>query len=177
LKWIADVAAFLRFHRELEWHAVVTQARSSGGERQLLVGLCLASDILNADVPVPLRESISRNARVSALAREFAGSLFATWPPHRRTHQGPYGHVRGGLLYIRTRERVRDRIPYSLDLIGYLFGWLKHAVTPNVHDRAFVRLPRVLDFLYYFLRPVRVTRDLARRVASLWPASRLRRQP
>jgi hypothetical protein len=71
--------------------------------------------------------------------------------------RGSYGVWEGGLLYIRARERLRDKLPFFGYLLGFPFRRLRALVTPNVHDRSAVALPRPVAFLYYLVRPIRLT--------------------
>jgi hypothetical protein len=55
-------------------------------------------------------------------------------------------------FYFLSRERWRDRLfPNYLDFTKRL--------PPNERDFAVVALPERLSFLYYLIRPFRVTRD------------------
>jgi hypothetical protein len=174
LKWIIDVAAFTRMHKSsLDWKATVDRARSLGGERQLLLAMRLAGDILDADVPVEVVRRITADPAVAALATELRQRLFVT--VERPTHQGSYGFIEGGLLYIRTRERIRDKIPYAFELVRYPFKGLKDFITPNVHDRAVIALPKSLAFLYYLVRPLRLTGNISVRFMHRWWTLKVRR--
>jgi hypothetical protein len=73
--------------------------------------------------------------------------------------RGSYGAVEAGLMYIKARERVRDKLPYVWQLLGHPFRRLGSLVTPNHRDRDVVTLPRHITFLYYLVRPVRLTAD------------------
>jgi hypothetical protein len=49
-----------------------------------------------------------------------------------------------------VRERLRDK------LHPYYYRYLVQPVQPSELDRAVLRLPAALSFLYYFLRPIRL---------------------
>jgi hypothetical protein len=70
---------------------------------------------------------------------------------------GSYGVLEGGLFYLRTRERVRDKARYAWYLLGHPLRRSVRIVTPNYRDRAVIALPRYVAFLYYFIRPIRLT--------------------
>ena len=174
LKWIVDFAAFVGTHGNLDWGDVLERARSLGGERQLLLGLRLISDTLHVELPKETHRPIATDPSVAALANELAQQLFVM--VNEPTHQGSYGHIRGGWLYIRTRERVRDKIPYALDLARYQLTHVKEFITPNVYDREMVSLPDSLAFLYYLVRPFRLARDLVVRLVEIPMMLKGRRQ-
>jgi PqqD family protein of HPr-rel-A system len=163
LLWIADVARFVRVHQtSLDWRRLLERADRIGAERQLLLGLRLAHDVLGADVPAEALPRMDADSAVNSLAAEIRQRLFVS--VEQPTHQGSWGAVRGGLLYVRTREHVTDRIPYTVELLKHPFRCLRELVTPNVHDRAFVRLPESVALLYYIVKPVRLMRDLGVRL-------------
>jgi hypothetical protein len=131
------------------------QPRSlSGGEKQLLLGLRLAHDMLGAELPAAVVERL-RSYDLDSLIADVRRNLFAT--ANQRSYQGSFGLIRGGIFYIRTRERLRDRVTHA----GYLFRqsivWALYAARPNHLDRAVITLPSFLAFLYYPVRLVRVT--------------------
>jgi hypothetical protein len=64
----------------------------------------------------------------------------------------PPAQRHGDLFLFLLRERWRDRLlPYALRV--------QRLVTPNVHDRRVIALPRPLAPLYYLVRPVRLMRE------------------
>ena len=61
--------------------------------------------------------SLRADAAIEPLAAEFRRELFRAVeePAYRRSFMGR------GLAYMRSRERLRDRIPYSAMLLKHLF--------------------------------------------------------
>ncbi len=51
LAWIADIAGLIESQPSLNWNELVNRARVTGSERMLFLGLRLASELLNANVP------------------------------------------------------------------------------------------------------------------------------
>src|SRR5262249_22691014 len=68
LGWICDVAEQVRSHPGLDWQRVADLAASLGCRRMLLLGLTLATELLGADVPVPLAREGRAAAPVLRLA-------------------------------------------------------------------------------------------------------------
>lgn len=154
LGWVADVAAFMRAHGDrLDWQAVLQAAKRTGGERQLLLGLGLARDVLGTPLPAIIRARLRNDRRVAALVGELCARLLASSGTMLRLN-GSYGRIASGLLYMRTRERLRDRLPYAADMLRQLrhLGTLR----PNDQDRAVVALPRYATPLYRLIRPARL---------------------
>jgi hypothetical protein len=162
LGWITDLAAFVRTHtNRLDWRRVAERAGQWGCERQLLLGLHLSSDLLGTGVPSEILPRMRSDRAVSSLAMELRHRLFgAVEDPGQ--FQGSYSFVEGTLLYIRTRERMRDKLPcayyFARQLLQRGFSYLIVTIRVNDKDRAVVALPKSIAFLYYAIRAVRVTR-------------------
>lgn len=155
LIWIADLAAFIRaWGDHVDWNRLLDRAAAAGGEKQILLGLRLAGDVLQADLPLPVRERLRGYPGLDALVADVTRLLFA--PAKHRTFQGSLGVVGGGIFYMRTRERLRDRLPSALHLVQQCASILVELVKPNHLDRAVIALPPFLGFLYFAIRPVRV---------------------
>ena len=156
LIWIADIAAFLRmFGNDLDWVRLLGRAATVGGEKQLLLGLRLAHELMNADLPQSVAERLRAYPSLDRLVADVHRALFA--PAPARTFQRSFGLMRGGLFYMRTRERIRDRLPHAAYLLGQSLINVVELAKPNHLDRATVELPARLAFLYYPIRLARVT--------------------
>ncbi len=139
LAWVCDLAELIRATGNLNWPELMARARACRAERILFLGLCLASDLLGAELPDQIRAGIAADATARTLASQVRGWLFHEGDGLRATLQKR-------LLLIRARECWRDH-----------FQVLRHTVlTPNERDRAFLSLPRSCFFLYYLVRPVRL---------------------
>jgi hypothetical protein len=111
--------------------------------------------LLGSGVPPEVRARIEADPAVGRLTRELQMRLFAAGGDPRNLN-GSYGWVEAGLLYLRSRERRRDRVPHIVAMLQHV-GRLV-SFTPNAQDRAAVPLPARLRFLYYPIRPVRLLR-------------------
>ncbi len=140
LAWICDVAEMLRSRPNLDWETLCRQARSTGTENMMFLGLYLAQILFQASVPKNLRSGISSHKAVSALGSEVMNLLFSVEekiPTLRRTF----------LFNIRLREDWRSRLRYCRLLLK-----------PTDGDLRTVALPRFLNFAYYVMRPFRLLR-------------------
>jgi len=98
LRLLADIAAFLWTHPDLDITRVVERARSIRCRRMVRLGLTLASDLFRAPVPA----DVLRTHPVSAdLLRRATSLLFS---PRR----GVPGLVQRAGFHLRVRDRVRD---------------------------------------------------------------------
>lgn len=138
LAWVCDVAALLDSRPELDWDFVLGRARDSRVERMLRLALRLAHGLLGAGLPSGVLAE-TRDPTVSALACEVASALFDG------AEYAPAGFARNVSFNMRARGRLGEKAAY-----------LRHIFTPTDGDLAAVRLPAGMNFLYYFLRPVRL---------------------
>ena len=156
LIWIADIAAFLRMlGADFDWARLLERAAVAGGEKQLLLGLRLAHDLMNAELPHSVAERLRAYPSLDVLVADVHRALFE--PTTARTFQRSFGLVRGGVFYMRTRERLRDRLPQAVYLLGQSLINVGELAKPNHLDRAVVELPSWLAWLYYPIRLARVT--------------------
>jgi hypothetical protein len=144
LLWLCDLAELIRAHRQMDWGWIMEQARTLRSERKLLLGLCLASDLLGAALPEGIVQKVQTHSVIKSLAVHVRESLFSAPDSMARA-------VENMALHLRVADRWRDRVPY-------LFYCLRLVVTPNTADQALLTLPIGLSFLYYLLRPIRLVR-------------------
>lgn len=138
LAWVCDIAGLVDLYPELDWKQVIAQARATGSERMLFLGLRLAADLLGAKVPDEVKNALASDPLVSQLSRDIVRHLFTLEP-------NPTGMMGYFLFQLRARRRWRDK-----------FNYLRFVLTPTEEDLVRVRLPAPLTFLYYLVRPIRM---------------------
>jgi hypothetical protein len=139
LGWICDVASLIDQKKDIDWQLVLANANRLGMRRILLLGLVLATDLLNATMPLEIRKVVSGDAVVKRLADQMQQQLFLPESPR----PGLFG---GAVLSLNMRERKRDKLRFCFRLI----------TTPRRYDWLALSLPDSLFFLYYLLRPLRL---------------------
>ena len=135
---ICDIAELLHRNQNLDWDYVLSQARSSGATRILLLGLLLAHELLGSELPAEMRSQIDADRMVKSLARKTiyhftqpdGGELNAFYIP---------------CYHVNVRERVRDKARYALFMSE-----------PTVKDWSTLPLPASLAFFHYLMRPIRL---------------------
>ena len=143
LKWICDVAELIRVHQELDWDQVMEQARSLGCMRMLFLSLFLANRLLGSSLPQQVWKRMQTDTEAQSLATLVREYLFSeAWGWH-----GPERHV----LYLRMRERLRDRARYLLNLPHL-------GMTLDAKSQALLPLPAVFSFISYKLRLIELLR-------------------
>jgi Uncharacterised nucleotidyltransferase len=146
LAWICDVAELLHSRKDLDWTAVCAQARFSGTERMMWLGLYLANCFFDAPLPDELKSQVLSDETIASLAREVAVAVFSGTEPMLPTLRQSFG------FNMRLRQTWRLRMRYC----RFLFK-------PTDGDVGSVNLPGSLTFAYYFMRPVRLLREVRER--------------
>jgi hypothetical protein len=145
LSWICDIAELVHTHEELDWGRVLAKADGLGCKRMLFLGLFLANNLLEADLPDKVRSKIQVDPMVEPLATQVVERLVS---------EG--GDSRGGTewhtYHLRIKERWRDRFSYLLH-----WGWYR--VAPDTKNQTGWPLSPLLSVLYYLLRPIRLVRE------------------
>jgi hypothetical protein len=140
LQRTCDVAALLQARPELDWRSTFVRARRLGGLRLLRVSLLLARDVLSAPLPRGVSCDLNADGAARVLARDVAVRLFVE---RERAPLLTWDYARS---YVRTRERLRDRLWFFLDL----------ALRPTVADWRGMPLSSRMSWLYYVTRPLRL---------------------
>jgi hypothetical protein len=141
ISWIADVSEFVHRFADLNWRDVFERAQKLKATRMVLLGLALASDLLDTPVPGEVQSRIASDAMAGALANQIAQKLLADDRSVRTAAQS-----------FRYR---RQMVPGAVDSWRYV---LRLATAPAEEDWTMVRLPRALASLYFVFRPFRLFR-------------------
>ena len=151
LNWICDIAQLIHAHAaSMNWHRVMRQAACSGGERILFVGLLLAKELLEAQVPKAVLTQMQADSAAKWLAMQVCERLFS------RTDQG-LGGLEQAIYHLRMRERLSDRLNYFFR--HFLRNDLPQLVVPNPKDRSLLALPVFPSFLCCLRRPFRLLKE------------------
>ncbi len=138
LGWICDVAELVRVRQNMRWEQVMVQASELGGQRMLLLGLFLASNLLGAALPEEILHRIRADPTVEALAKRIREQLFRK----ARLFEGAYFRP----LHLKMKESLADKIRYCVRVV----------TTQTVEDWELLTLPKYLFPFYYVLRPIRL---------------------
>ena len=111
LGWICDVAEFVLVHQEVEWTLIIEQAKKLGCERMLLMGLTLASNLLDTPLPEIVHQSIEADPKSTLLVAQVYEELFHDSFIFNASSKFSY--------YFRMMERPQDKLRYS---VGFIFN-------------------------------------------------------
>jgi len=140
LAWIADIAALASRGRSIGWPLTLERARELGAERMVLLGVGLAHDLLDLDLPGEVALGLQRDH----VARRLIDGI-CRGHSKRRMELGIFSR-------LSFRMRMRGGGPQGL---RYAF---RLATTPTELDRNESRVSGGFDRLYTILRPVRLVR-------------------
>ena len=144
LELICSVAEFIRVQLDIEWQQLLTRARETRVRHILSLGLLLAHEILGAELPEKILDTVRRDSAARKLAMRVREKLFRGDPNSER-------ELEQYVFYRRLADRWRD---------GMLV--LPKAVfTPSAPDWDLVELPPLLAPLYYPLRVFRLLKKYA----------------
>jgi len=111
LGWICDVAYLVGRSGDLDWPVVFERAAALGLTTMLSLGLLLAKELLEVDLPEPCLQRMKFEPSLVRLTKEISASLFRRADGNSRTLDHPT------LLQLRMRERIRDRLKFCFRLI------------------------------------------------------------
>ena len=149
LAWVCDIAELIRVHQNIDWEVLMTQARTLGCERTLLLGLFLANSLLQTPLPEEVLGKIEVDSVIKPIAAKACESLFDN-------NHSQYDISYWSKYHLAMKERLRERLRVRLH---YYYRYFHIAITPNERDFSILPLPGFLRFLYYLLRPLRFSRD------------------
>ncbi len=142
LAWICDVAELAAAQQALDWDLALELSRRGRARRMLLLGLCLAHDVLGARLPPGIWECVQADRAVATLAGQVKRSLFC----RTRARRGPASRYPLLGLHLGLRESVAQKAAHCLRV----------ALVPSQEDWEMVRLPPSCYALYYLVRPFRL---------------------
>ncbi len=139
MKWICDVAEFVRGAGDFDWNAAVRRSEELGCRRTMLLGLALSRPLLDHPLPEVIESELALESRVEELAGRIWAWLSQDTP---------------------VSLSFRERVAIDMTLIDGGAARLSYAVrrvtTPTSRDWGTRRLPRHFAFLYTPLRLARL---------------------
>jgi len=176
LKQICDIAELIR-NSSLNWEFIIQQGQALGSERLLLFSLAITQQLLKVEIPLNIKQKIARDRIVNWYLDHVQKRLFTL----DNKQETVFGIFRQGLLtglygfalralMLLERSNTGKHNKY---LVGHLLSYM---LTPNSRDFEYVYLPPYLYFLYYLIRPIRLTSkffNLSSKTNSTFPNSLL----
>ena len=140
LKWLCDIAAWLRSPQPADWPGLAEAALRRGMERPAAQAVLLAERLLDAPLPVPLREMAARVEPARQLVAMAAQTVLH--PDERRFRQGEFKAMAISFYLVKLKKGLK----YKLSALSS--PWIE------VEDWKTIPLPDFLFPLYFVLRPI-----------------------
>jgi hypothetical protein len=149
LIWICDVAYLMKLET-INWPKAIKRASDVGCARALFLGLFLANDILGSPFPngcTHMFDRVDKDGEIRLLADEITNRLLSD---SRARDSVNFDESKldatKELLYLRARERRRDRLSY----------YIRRISVPTEDDWDSISLPGFLFPAYRLVRPIRL---------------------
>lgn len=139
LEWISSIAEIIRSNAQIDWALLIKRSRVARGTRMLALGLHLAKEVSEVEIPPEVFEAIDQDGAMKKVAAERMAELFR---PQRREYRS--------VKAVRENLKIMDR---KRDVIASL---LRAVFVPTISDWETLTLPGSLHLLYYVLRPFRL---------------------
>jgi hypothetical protein len=151
-----DIHEFLRSDIDLDWPHLLGRARTLRCQRAVKIALAIVRELYGteglpaAEIRLEPASDLIKRELLEQLFNEHAGQ---DDPTHEEDHHRYY--------FNSTSDYYAALIDGNLRRAVYKHG---KYLRPNEIDRASVKLPRNLSFLYYLIRPIRVIFTLGSRL-------------
>ena len=156
LRWVCDVAEVIRASEKIAWGQLLERARVSSVRRMLLLGLFMANDLFDVDLPENILREVRADAGIRTLATEAREKLFAMYP---HSQEGGEEDLDRWRFHLRMLERLWDKVWYCVHQM----------TTPTLLDWELMPLPTVLFPCYRVLRPIRLLVRFGQRMHDRLP--------
>ena len=135
LKWLCDLAEFIRSNPELDWPHLFNRAEALGAARTCRLGIYLAAELLQAEVPSSIVCAVREDAQVRRLAQHVR---------LRIEEPRDVDPIEGQIFNLKLKERLYDKVRYVFLQCTQYSG----------EEERFLSLPSTLSFMYIFVRPI-----------------------
>jgi len=160
LKWLADLPQVLE-SREWDWPKVLDKAKQAKSLPTLLLGLKLAQQLFGWDIPESVATAMKKQPflmwQLNTVYENLSGTDFEMVYPS--VLQG-LKHVLYRMSFLLSSKYVRGELTYH---------FLSH------NDLRVIPLPDRLFWVYYFVRPVLIWRQIIKRIQVRHAKSSLRK--
>jgi hypothetical protein len=135
LKWLCDLAEFIRLNPEMDWPRLFTRAEALGAVRTCRLGIHLAAELLQAELPSPVARVVQEDAQIRRFAEEVRLRIQEARDVDPMDDQ---------IFNLKLKERFSDKVRYV---------FLQCTMYSGEEER-FLSLPPSLSFVYILIRPI-----------------------
>lgn len=162
LLWLCDIAQLLEQTPDLDWDALLRDARARGIERMTALALSLTRDVLGAVLPREVEEWLSGQPQALRLASRLKSSLLSyTVRPSEDSNDNIFwSEADQHWPALGTNGLLAQAIDSPWKRAGFFWHL---ATTPSAIERAQVSLPGGFEPLWWVLGPVHAAQNRWRR--------------
>ena len=146
LSLIYDISELIGRYSNLSWSYILQRVKITKTDQMLFLGLTLARDLMNAPLPGDVETAINEDFRCQSLLERTKRKLL--YKPLTSQEQDP-NYLKQFIFRFQTLSCFQDRWSCIVTLLQCL-------IYPTQNDREFLKLPKKIYFLYYFIRPFRL---------------------
>ena len=112
--WLCDIATLIHNNPDINWEKVIQQANNWGCQRMLFLGLYMAYDLFDVDLPVEVWQQMKKVEHIlKGIAPKVYNQFFATV----RTSDKFMGRT---FYHIQVRERLNHKFLYIQSFVYWL---------------------------------------------------------
>jgi hypothetical protein len=142
LKWIFDIACFLRAHADIDWDSLLAKAERLSRVRMVLLAVLLANQIANCPIPPAVARRIQKQPILETLARQIRTG-HGCFEEEASSFSRQAIEARGQV--DRFRLQTRDKF---LDRLALLWELFFERVKPTEEDRGWLSRPTRIFRVY-----------------------------
>jgi hypothetical protein len=142
---ICDLNQVISSGQSWDWQQIIQQNQGweQGKETPVLFALCLTQQLFGTKLSPEIKQRIKISPLIGFSANRIRQQIFARNDIEKTVH-----NLIARLFFVLLMKKA-----FSLRfLLGQL---IRLIIEPNQGDKEFVWLPKYLEFLYYFVRPMR----------------------
>jgi Uncharacterised nucleotidyltransferase len=123
LAWLCDVAEIMRLRPDMDWDAVIQRSKVLVCQRMLFLGVLLAHRLLDAPLPIAVRQKMQANSEVMSLVDEIYQQL---WYEVKVSDK----FLGKTVYHIRASDRLQEKALY----VQSFLQWLVNPEKGIMHD-------------------------------------------
>lgn len=159
LLWLCDIAQLLAQTPDLDWDAVLRDARARGIERMTALGLSLTRDVMGAVLPREVENWLSGQPQALRLASRLRARLL------QHPEDAEDAEADAGNKPEQPALETNFLLSQAIDSPWKRAGFFWHlATTPSAIERSQVALPPGFDSLWWVLGPAHALQNRWRRM-------------
>jgi Uncharacterised nucleotidyltransferase len=146
---VIDIVELLSRDPNISWDRLLDRLTRTGARGVVSLGVQTADFICGIEMPVKARKTIYAHTSLQPIVESTRKSVFSADPESVEIFRQPHLN-REMFTVVKLRERLSDKIMV-------LFRFMKPVVLRIDKEREIIYLPPVFYFVYYLIRPIRLT--------------------